>query len=933
MPSNRSLLSCGAAAVVLCVASQAAAQTRNFNIPAQTAVRAIPEFAQQAQIQVVAPARDLKGVRTPAVSGDLEVQVALSRLIAGTPLRVAANEGGVVTLRSVLGAGLVEAASFQEEAAAVTDIVVTGYRRQNELAVQQKRQADIEAEYLTTDETGQAPDFNIADALRRVPGVDTIFDEDEGRYVTIRGMDPDYTSGMMDGAMLGSSERNNRRLNMEAIPSTVVKTAEVRKSRTPDMEGNAVGGSINMITRSAFDTRGAFFVANAFAGVYDSTGVPGDDGLSYRTAATYATRLGDNDQFGVVAALTFLRRKRDQERSNPSSYALRDGAYVPTGFQTNAYPLSSDRYGGFLKLEYRPSDAFRAAVTASLFQQDEDELRLTNHFYLQGPITVADGIATAQRGRSYARYNDFPIEKPMKTFNGTFEWNLTDRSMLDMRASWSQAAFIETSNELRFITPTNRGELASTVDLTGNFPILTVVDPTYYHDASKYAFDYYKPYIDDSVDTVAEVEANYGWNIASGSRGWGFKVGGKLRRTDREMDRSESTWKLASGQSLSMEGFTDGFYQPIDSTTPMLVPDFEPFWDYFSANPARFVETQNNQLGDYRLKEDVAAAYLSATYETDLFKVVGGLRYEETSTQVHRPQSGLGEVTFVDHEASYGNWLPSVTAYWNLTDPLRVRASYYKAVGRPNPSALALGEVFSVSVDGEMVITRGNPYLLAREADNYSLGLEYYFPDNQGILSVGVYRKEIANEIFTGRTTGLYEGEEVTFNQSMNMADAQVSGVEFNAVRNRLDFLPGRLSNLGVSANLTLQRGESEVLMDDGSTRILKFMREQPRQLFNASVFYREGPLQLRATYAAKSAYLHTINLGQTGTAEDRYETPYEQVDLQARWDVNDRIQFIAEAKNITDEARVNIQNLDDPLVRDHNYTGRSFWLGVSYKL
>ena len=121
--------------------------------------------------------------------------------------------------------------------------------------------------------------------------------------------------------------------------------------------------------------------------------------------------------------------------------------------------------------------------------------------------------------------------------------------------------------------------------------------------------------------------------------------------------------------------------------------------------------------------------------------------------------------------------------------------------------------------------------------------------------------------------------------------------------------------------------------MDDGSTRILKFMREQPRQLFNASVFYREGPLQLRATYAAKSAYLHTINLGQTGTAEDRYETPYEQVDLQARWDVNDRIQFIAEAKNITDEARVNIQNLDEPLVRDHNYTGRSFWLGVSYKL
>jgi TonB-dependent receptor len=105
MPSNRSLLSCGAAAVVLCVASQAAAQTRSFNLPAQPAVSAIPEFARQAQIQVVAPARDLEGVRTPAVSGDLDVREALARLIAGTPLRVAAHQGGVVTLRSSAPAG------------------------------------------------------------------------------------------------------------------------------------------------------------------------------------------------------------------------------------------------------------------------------------------------------------------------------------------------------------------------------------------------------------------------------------------------------------------------------------------------------------------------------------------------------------------------------------------------------------------------------------------------------------------------------------------------------------------------------------------------------------------------------------------------------------------------------------------------------------
>lgn len=106
MFSNRSLLSCGVAAVVMSVACQASAQTRTFNIPPQSAVSAIPEFARQAQVQVIAPARDLAGVRTPGVSGELRVEAALARLIAGTPLRVAAVEGGIITLRSTGSQGV-----------------------------------------------------------------------------------------------------------------------------------------------------------------------------------------------------------------------------------------------------------------------------------------------------------------------------------------------------------------------------------------------------------------------------------------------------------------------------------------------------------------------------------------------------------------------------------------------------------------------------------------------------------------------------------------------------------------------------------------------------------------------------------------------------------------------------------------------------------
>jgi hypothetical protein len=101
---SRHVLGCGAAMVALVIAMPAAAQERIFDIPAQPAVRAIPELARQAQVQIVAPARDLQGILTPAVKGRMDVRTALRRLIAGTPLRIDSDDGQIITLRSSAGA-------------------------------------------------------------------------------------------------------------------------------------------------------------------------------------------------------------------------------------------------------------------------------------------------------------------------------------------------------------------------------------------------------------------------------------------------------------------------------------------------------------------------------------------------------------------------------------------------------------------------------------------------------------------------------------------------------------------------------------------------------------------------------------------------------------------------------------------------------------
>ena len=77
------------------------AQQMNFDVPAIEAIKAIPEFARQAGIQIVAPADQLKGITTPAIKGAMDTRAALRKLLIGTGLEIASDDGAVITLKGV----------------------------------------------------------------------------------------------------------------------------------------------------------------------------------------------------------------------------------------------------------------------------------------------------------------------------------------------------------------------------------------------------------------------------------------------------------------------------------------------------------------------------------------------------------------------------------------------------------------------------------------------------------------------------------------------------------------------------------------------------------------------------------------------------------------------------------------------------------------
>ena len=812
------------------------------------------------------------------------------------------------------------------------EIIVTGFRAQNELAIEAKRESEIIADFLKSDDIGQQPDYNIADSFRRVPGVQTIFDEDEGRYVSIRGLNPSYTVGSFDGATMATAERGNRQLNMEAIPSTSVSALEVLKSRTPDIEGNAIGGSLNLISRSAFDRSGTFLIGNAFVGVSDSQDVPGlglgrtsDDGLNFRADGTFSTRFGPDRNIGIMMTGSFSRKRRDQERLLPQSVPASTGTVAaPAGPVTDLlwsnYPNTVDRYGGTVKLEARPASGVEGSIAYTYFQQDDNELRHTQRL-------------RNTAGDSFVRFNDFPLRKPLHVVNGHLAYESDNGHHFAARGSYSQATFLERSNQLAFNLVGDAP--AFNVRLDGPDVIVSDIDPRF-TDPDEYRFTRYDPYEDDSTDKVTEGQFHYGWNNLQGEEGLGLGAGYKYRETVRDNQRTQFIYNRAPASDLRLTQFVQPEnYTPIFSDYNQIFIDFESFRSYFDANPGDFVlDTRNSDRqnigGDWQFNEEVNAGYGLLRHRGERHLIIAGVRYEKTdvtTTSVSRSTvAGADVFTPITRTNDYDDFLPSITGFFDLTDNLRVRAAWFRGVGRPNPNSVAGQE--TINADGS--ISRPNFALEPRRADSYEASVEYYMPADLGIIAVAAFHKDIRKEIYSFSDIELIDGENVSVNQPRNAEGAKVTGFEANVILNRFEFLPGFLSNFGASGNLTVLDG-SITIRDNTTRRELDQLPGQAKFLANAALFYEQGPLRARLTYAHVGPYKSTVNASNPSV--DRTVAATDNFDFQTRIRLLPGVEIIGEVRNLTNQESRALSGPNQDINRDISFFGRQFWIGAAFTL
>jgi hypothetical protein len=99
----RRALLLGASTLAFAGAAFAQDQTKTFDVQAQPASSGIPEFAREANIQILVSEDEVRGKKTNAVHGDLSVHEALRQLLAGTSISVTSDDGHTITLSRLRG--------------------------------------------------------------------------------------------------------------------------------------------------------------------------------------------------------------------------------------------------------------------------------------------------------------------------------------------------------------------------------------------------------------------------------------------------------------------------------------------------------------------------------------------------------------------------------------------------------------------------------------------------------------------------------------------------------------------------------------------------------------------------------------------------------------------------------------------------------------
>jgi outer membrane receptor protein involved in Fe transport len=756
-------------------------------------------------------------------------------------------------------------------------VTVTGYQDNgtDKNALRLQRLSGTIVDIISAENVAQSSDLSVADITRRVNGLSVTMDHSGQSDLTIiRGIDPKYNYTLVDGIKIPSPGDRSRYVSLAIFPAGMIDRIEVYKSLAPSMEGDAIGGVVNLVLRDA----------------------PKDPILKLRLST------GFNDALIGQSYLSFDNRVVQKE----SPYQLHGPGYAATGddfTKANLYftdrQAAPDLMGSLTwgrrylnnKLGVLIAGDYQSVKTAvnSFFIPQNNEPQLNNapgltDFYLDRyAATIVRKSLHAKLdldlnpGNSIDLYQFYANQQDIegrhridtsldegRSEPGTGRITISDRSRLHIQDLYS--ACLRGTHQP--IPASRRQGQALNIRWTLAYAVATGLYPDWAElSAGTAAIEQPNGSIAQSPlllqpltriwlrnreqDLSGHLDADY--HLAVKGREFVLAAGGLFRAKDR-----------------------DNFYNSYTFQPAITGTYGQPFIDIYHA-----VWTNNNGPQDpygavanpntYTAHEDIGAAYASLSVKGKRTEWLAGLRYESTDQQF---------VSSIDPAISYGkegtiryaDYLPSAQVTYKLATRQQLRAAWYESLSRP-----ALYDVTFYSVTYEDYVEAGNPFLQRSRADNADLRYEWY-PGGLDFFETGVFFKHIADpyertllnagdELYPLPSQGLsYTPAGELTAQMRNAPAATDYGFESSATK--------YFGKFGVQAAYTYTYTRITVQSkfvtrqnpDDPSSNLVTVSRNETRplqgqspQLANASLVYNNGRrgwiARLTAIYTGRRIY------------------------------------------------------------------------------
>jgi len=812
------------------------------------------------------------------------------------------------------------------------EVVVSGTMAPSQAkAYSIKRNSNAIMDVMAADAIGKLPDRNAAEAVQRMQGVAVARYHGEADQAAVRGTPFSWTSTLFNGNRLPSSNvMGNRSSVLDVVPSEIIQYVQVAKAITPDMEGDAIGGSINFITRTAPAKRTLNLSAaggyNTFSknGTYNGSLVYGDRFLKDKLGIIFAgaiwSRQWGSDEF-VTSYNTGAAIAQQKNSINTVLFKRYMGERETKGFNVGAEYKITPAHKVFFRGMVNKFDDIRPVYESYI---DYTNTRFQYNYRYSHYQTSLNGLEIGGENQlsskftldwSYSNHTSKYFLETPPTADGkglpiaTFRQRITSgfsNLSSDGKRYWgfdSPNGVGGTMEDFQSGVK-DPGEVLSADKLLLSQTVISQLDNSEHDQIGQ---------VNLKVDASSKLR---------------FKFGGKYRHKERSstfgsnfvylpgaalgLPNSPALRTLSSLQTTSfpkgttffgnMTGNYDQFIvNPLtkDQLFEMFSPSFQ------SANGIIDATPKTNATAHYTGTENVSSAYAMAEFDaSERLKIIGGIRNEYTATTLSGMKSttsGSPAVVSISPsvvENNYNAFLPMLHMKYKLSEKANMRAAYTRSFVRPNFGDMTPGGSTNTT-SAPMSISQGNPDLKPTFSNNFDLMGEYYF-HNIGILSGGVFYKNISDIIFTDVNMQNIGGNDYLVTQAKNLNKATLFGFEAG-INKRFDFLNGFWSGFGVEVNYSYIDSKTEVpRLGNPQLTEKTSLPNQSKHLFNTILFYERNGVMIRLAGNYRGNSVETINQ-QLGLDFYTWSAANFTIDASATVSITKRLKAFVELNNLSD--------------------------------